>query len=190
MATTPTSIVLRLMGTEAFTDGLNLSGGALVTGPGAGLTGGSGSVAKSSVQRLGGIYTTRFFVDLTGLGSSTTDGDIIGQSTPVAYLCQITAAECGTIVAGRVTCLVVPTTGVTDIDLFYATAATGKFDDAVSGLAGQTIVLSSGGAWTLALTKAITGLPAANSYIYVCNGTSGTVGTYAAGQLLIELFGT
>jgi hypothetical protein len=194
MVTTPTSMIKRLTGEEASPDpvshtgAVSLSGNALATGPAAGITGGSGTICKTSVQLVGGIYTTRIFLDVTGLGTSTTDLDIVGTGSSAAYLCRITAAECGTIIAGRMTCFVVPTTGADDLDLYYATEATGKFDDAVTGLT-ETAVITAGGAWTAALTKAFTGLPAANSYLYLCNGEAGTVGTFAAGQFLIELFG-
>jgi hypothetical protein len=161
----------------------------LTTTAGAGFTGGTGTVYKNSVQLSGGIYKTTILVDLTGLASSTTDLDIIGVSTTPAHLGQITVAQNGTLFGGLITCLEVPTGGVTDIDMYWATEATGKFDDAISGLT-ETVLLTNGGAWTLALMKAIADpVGIANGYLYLTGGTGGTAATYTAGKFLIELYG-
>jgi hypothetical protein len=162
----------------------------LLTGAPAGITGGTGTIYKNSVQQVGGIYYTTILIDLTGLGSSTTDLDIIGQgAAAAAHIGQITAAQCGTILAGEMTCLEVPATGVTDIDVYWATEGTGKFDDAVTGLT-ETVLLTQGGAWSLEQKKAFADpVGIANGYIYLCNGAAGTVGTYTAGKFLIELYG-
>lgn len=155
----------------------------------AGFTGGTGTVYKNSVQLSGSIYYTKILFDLTGLGSSTTDLDIIGQgAAAAAHIGQITLARNGTIFLTRMTCLEVPVTGVTDIDLYSATEATGKFDDVVTGLT-ETALITAGGAWTLNTAKYAQDLPVADQYLYVCNGTSGTVGTYTAGKFMLELFG-
>lgn len=156
--------------------------------PGAGISGGTGTVFKSSVQRVGDIIKTSILIDLTGLASSTTDLDIIGQGTDPAYLGQITAAKNGTILTGRMTCLEVPTGGVVDIDLYSATAATGVFDGAIGDLT-ETAIITAGGNWTLALVKAIGAVPAANSYLYLTGGAGGTAAPYTAGKFLIELEG-
>lgn len=167
-----------------------LGGAALTTGAAAGITGGTGTIARTGVVSEGGIIVTRILVDLTGLSSSTTDLDIIGQGTSPAFLGQITAAENGTILGGTMTCLEAPAGGVTDIDLYAATAATGKFDDAVTGLAGQTAVVTSGGAWTLGRVLGTSpDAIAANSYLYLTGGAAGTAAAYTAGRILITLFG-
>lgn len=156
--------------------------------PGAGISGGTGTVFKSSVQRVGDIIKTTILIDLTGLSSSTTDLDIIGTGNSAAYLGQITAAKNGTILTGRMTCLEVPTGGADDIDLYSATEATGKFDGKIADLTESALV-TSGGAWTLAATKAFGAVPAANSYLYLTGGEDGTAGVYTAGKFLIELEG-
>jgi hypothetical protein len=151
---------------------------------------GTGGFVSTSVVREGALRVTRILVDLTGLESSTTDLDIIGQGTSAAYLTQITAAVNGTIVGGTMTCLEVPAGGVTDIDLYVATAGTGKFDDAVTGLAGQAAVVTSGGAWTLAAVKGTApDAVVANGYLYLAGGAAGTAAPYTAGRILITLFG-
>lgn len=156
--------------------------------PGAGISGGTGTIFKSSVQRVGDIIKTTILIDLTGLSSSTTDLDIIGQGTDPAYLGQITAAKNGTILTGRMTCLEVPAGGVVDIDLYSATAATGVFDGAVGDLT-ETAIITAGGNWTLAAIKAFGAIPAANAYLYLTGGAGGTAAAYTAGKFLIELEG-
>lgn len=155
----------------------------------AGITTGAGTVYKSSVVKAGGIIKTSILIDLTGLASSTTDLDIIGVGTFPANLGQITAEKCGTILSGRMTCLEVPAGGVTDIDLYYATEGTGVFDGGIAALT-ETALITAGGAWTLALTKAIADPAAlAGKYLYLTGGAAGTAATYTAGKFLIELSG-
>ena len=156
--------------------------------PGAGISGGTGTVFKSSVVRIGDIIRTSILIYLTGLSSSATDGDIIGQGTAAAYLGQITAAKNGTILSGRMTCLEVPTGGADDIDLYSAAAATGVFDAAISTLSGSAALVTSGAAWTLGGMKALSAVPAANAYLYLTGGEA-SAGTYTAGKFLIELDG-
>ncbi|HOD72238.1 MAG TPA: hypothetical protein PKO27_14495 [Deltaproteobacteria bacterium] len=156
--------------------------------PGAGISGGTGTVFKSSVVRIGDIIKTSILIDLTGLSSSTTDGDIIGQGTAAAYLGQITAAKNGTILSGRMTCLEVPTGGADDIDLYSATEATGVFDGAIGSLT-ETALVTSGAAWALGGMKALSAVPAANAYLYLTGGEASAAGKYTAGKFLIELDG-
>lgn len=168
---------------------LNLAG-AVNNAAGAGITGGTGTIFKTSVERIGGIVKTSILIDLTGAGSSTTDLDIIGQGSSVAHLGQLTAALNGTLIlAGRMTCLEVPTGGIPDIDLYYATEATGKFDDPQSGLTA-TALITNGGNWTLALTKAFADpVGLVTKYLYLLGGAAGTAATYTAGKFLIEVWG-
>jgi hypothetical protein len=160
----------------------------LTTEAGAGITGGTGTVYKSSVRTVGGIIETRIMIDLTGLGSSTTDLDIIGQGVGVAHLGRITAAQNGTILWGTMKCLEVPATGADDIDLYSATEATGVFDAGIATLV-ETALVTSGGAWTALGEKAFGADVAANQYLYLTCGEAGTVGTYTAGKFLITLYG-
>jgi hypothetical protein len=155
---------------------------------GAGITGGTGTVYKSSVEKVGGLILTRIYIDLTGLASSTTDLDIIGQGASAAHIGQITAAKNGTIEAIRMTCLELPAGGADDIDLYAATEATGVFDAAISTLV-ETALITSGGAWASGTVKASTAVPAADQYLYLTGGEAGTAASYTAGKFLIELFG-
>lgn len=167
---------------------VSLNGNTLAVEAGAGITGGTGTVYKSSVVKIGGIIRTSILIDLTGLSSSTTDLDIIGQGAVAAHLGQITAARNGTILTGRITCLEAPVGGVTDIDLYSATEATGVFDGAVADLT-ETAILTSGAAWTLGRMVPIGAVPAANEYLYLTGGAAGTAAAYTAGKFLIELEG-
>jgi hypothetical protein len=161
----------------------------LATEAGAGITGGPGTVYASSVRKIGGIYYTNILLDLTGLSSATDDLDIIGVSTPAAHLGQITAARNGTILAGRMTCLEVPAS-LTDIDLYAAESGAGVFEGGIAALTGtETALITSGGAWTAALAKIFTGIPAADTYLYLVNGAADTADVFTAGKFLIEMFG-
>lgn len=166
-----------------------LNGQTLTTGAAAGITGGTGTVFEQSRAQVGNIFKTTIFIDLTGLGTSTTDLDIIGQGVSAAYICKLTALETGaTIDAILVTCLEAPATGQTDIDLYSAVEGTGKFDDLVTGLT-ETALLTSGGAWTNGRQLGATVCPTAEEYLYLTNGAGATVGTYTAGKFLIEIYG-
>ena len=156
--------------------------------PGVGISGGTDTVFKSSVIRVGDIIRTSILIDLDGLASSTTDLDIIGDGTDPAYLGQITAAKNGTILSGRMTCLEVPVGGIDDIDLYSADEATGVFDGGIAALT-ETALVTAAGAWTLALTKALGAVPTANEYLYLTGGAAGTAAPYSAGKFLIELDG-
>ncbi|MCK5604612.1 hypothetical protein KAR91_22175 [Candidatus Pacearchaeota archaeon] len=182
-----------------YNGGVNITGGDLtltsgaisntpVAAPGAGISGGTGTLLKSSVVKFGDIIRTSFLLDLTGLGSSTTDLDIIGTGASAAYLAQITAAINGTILSGRMTCLEVPVGGADDIDLYSAVEATGVFDGGIEAL-DETALVTAAAAWTLGLTKALGAVPAADEYLYLTGGEDGTAAAYTAGKFLIELDG-
>jgi hypothetical protein len=174
--------------TTAELDTLAAANAVLATEAAAGITGGVGTIYRSTVHRLGGIIKSSILIDLTGLGSSTTDLDIIGQGASAAHIGRITAARSGTILSGRMTCLEVPVGGADDIDLYSATVGTGVFNDLITDLT-ETALVTAGGAWTLGLTKAITGIPTANDYLYLCGGEAGTAASYTAGKFLIEFDG-
>jgi len=155
---------------------------------GVGITAGVGTIYRTSVERIGDITTTRILLDITGLQSSTTDLDIIGTAG-VSHIGQITAAVNGTIFGGSMLCLEATATGVTTVDLYAATEATGAFDGAVTSLT-ETVVLTSSGAATLGLSQPLVADGIADgAYLYLCNGAAGTVGTYTAGRFLITLYG-
>jgi len=159
----------------------------LPTEAGTGITTGSGTIYRSSVQRNGGIITTRILIDLTGL-RSTAGGDIIGVNgtTLVCHIGQITAATNGTILTGSMECFEAPTGGDPDINVHSATEGTGVEDGAIADLT-ETLLVNAGDA-TLGSKVYFTNVPAADQFLYLTCGTT-TDGDFTAGKLLIELMG-
>jgi len=167
-------------------------GSKLVEEAGGGITTGTDTVYASSVAVNGGVKHTSILVDLTGLDSDSTEGDIIGK-TGTALYCHfgaISTAQSGTILAGRVTCLEAPTGGEIDIDLYAANEATGVTDGAISGLT-ETALLATAADWTVQTVKELSAYPGDGQYLYLTVGTASTptAGTYTAGKFLIELYG-
>ena len=171
-------------GTETVTGSFGFAMGTPAA-TGAGIEG-TAAVYETSVARNNGIVTTSIMIDLTGLQSGGTAGDIIGKNgAGVAYIGRVTAANNGTVFGVRMTCYETPAGGDTDIDLYSATEGTGVEDVAISTLA-ETQIINSG---ALAVGSAVYGGDiVANQYLYlVGQGTSNA--TYTAGRLLIEIFG-
>ena len=160
----------------------------MTTPAGAGITGGTGTLYETSVRRVGDLIYTNIFIDLTGLASSTTDLDIIGQGASVAHIGRVVAANQGAVVAVRMTCLELPAGGADDIDLYSADEGTGVFDAGIGTLV-ETALITSGGAWANGTVKAATTVPAADQYLYLTGGEAGTAATYTAGKFLIEIIG-
>ena len=87
---------------NSVTSAMLASTAATTLSAGAGITGGTGTIYKSEVVKLGDIIHTNIIIDLTGLNSSAA-GDIIGkQGTANCHLGQITAAVNGTILFGEI----------------------------------------------------------------------------------------
>ena len=156
--------------------------------PGIGITAGTGTVIKRSLSYEGELKKLTIVIDLTGLGSSTTDLDVIGVAGGAAHLGQILAAEVGTVLTVSMTCLELPAGGVTDIDLYSATVGTAVFDDGIAALT-ETAIITAGGVWTNGAVKGGTIVPPANDYLYLTCGAAGVPGTYTAGKYLIEIIG-
>ena len=154
---------------------------------GTGITTGTGTIYRSSVQRVGGIITTRILIDLTGL-RSTGSGDIIGVNgtSLVCHIGRITAARNGTILTGSMECFEAPAGGDPDINVHSATEGTGVEDGAISDLT-ETLLVNAGDA-TLGSKVFFTAVPAADEFLYLTLGDT-TDADYTAGKLLIELMG-
>ena len=159
----------------------------LATEAGTGITGGTGTIYRSSVQRVGGIITTRILIDLTGL-RSTASGDIIGVNgtSNVCHIGQITAARNGTILTGSMECFEAPAGGDPDINVHSATEGTGVEDGAISDLT-ETLLVNAADA-TLGSKVYFTAVPAADEFLYLTLGAT-TDADYTAGKLFIELMG-
>ena len=165
----------------------SLDANTMATEAGTGITGGTGTIYRSSGIREGGIIKTSILIDLTGL-RSTANGDIIGVdgTSNVCHIGQITAARNGTILAGRMTCFETPAGGDPDINVHSATEGTGVEDGAISDLT-ETLLVNSGDLATGTVVT-FTGVPAADEFLYLTLGAT-TNADYTAGKLLIELFG-
>jgi hypothetical protein len=165
----------------------SLDANTMATEAGTGITTGSGTIYRSSVQRSGGIITTRILIDLTGL-RSTGSGDIIGVNGTalVCHIGQITAARNGTILTGSMECFEAPAGGDPDINIHSATEGTGVEDGAISGLS-ETLLVNSGDA-TLGSKVFFSAVPAADEFLYLTTGAA-TDADYTAGKLFIELMG-
>ena len=154
---------------------------------GDGITDGTGTIYRSSITEEGGIIKTTILIDLTGCSSATSDLDIIGIGTEDANLGQITAAKNGTILAGSMKCLELPSS-LTDIDLYSATVGTGAFEHGIAALT-ETALLTKGGAWAAMAEDDLTALPAADEFLYLVNGAADTADVFTAGKFLLELWG-
>tara|TARA_R100001460_G_scaffold1862_7_gene6641 strand:+ start:23309 stop:23935 length:627 start_codon:yes stop_codon:yes gene_type:complete len=154
---------------------------------GTGITTGTGTIYRSSVQRVGGIITTRILIDLTGL-RSTGGADIIGVNGTalVCHIGQITAARNGTILTGSMECFEAPAGGDPDINVHSATEGTGVEDGAIADLT-ETLLVNAGDATTGSKVY-FTGVPAADEFLYLTTGAA-TDADYTAGKLFIELMG-
>lgn len=163
------------------------SGFAASLQPGAGFAG-TGTIYKTSVVKEGDIFVTRYLIDLTGLAAAAA-GDIIGNSAGgAAYFARYDANVSGTNMGGTLRCFEAPAGGDADIDVYSSTAFTGAYDDAISGLAGQTQVVNSG---TLALTTDGSVIPdtiADGDALYLVS-VGATAAAYTAGRILLTLYG-
>lgn len=168
-----------------------LDDSAVAMTPGAGVS--AAESIAGGVSKNGDLIVTRIAVDLTGLVGSATDVDIIGNTGGAAnaHFGQITAALNGAIIGGKVTCLEVPAGGADDIDFYASSVGTGAQDVAIThaDLGTETALVTSAAAWTAGATKAMSGVPPANSYLYIVNGEGSAGGTFSAGKFLIELYG-
>jgi hypothetical protein len=152
---------------------------------GTGITTGTGTICKANGGLSGGVYKVTIVVDLTGLNSGGTAGDIIGVNG-TALPCYIAQLPAMTVLGGRMTCLETPAGGDTDIDLYSATEGTGVEDSAITALTETEII--NAGAQTRGTLTYFSADPATNAYFYlVGQGTANA--TYTAGRFLIEIFG-
>ena len=125
---------------------ISLDANTMAVEAGTGITTGTGTIYRSSVQRSGGIITTRILIDLTGL-RSTGSGDIIGVdgTALVCHIGQITAARNGTILTGSMECFEAPAGGDPDINVHSATEGTGVEDGEIGDLT-ETLLVNAGDA--------------------------------------------
>ena len=135
-----------------------------------------------------GLTVTEFYIDLVGLSSVATDGDVIGDTaeTTSATLGQCTEAIQGsTIVAIEVVCLEAPVGGDPDIDLYSIASGTLSIDEAAGG---GTQLIAAGESWTNGMTKGAIAVPTVDHYFYLTSGAA-AAGDYSAGKFIIRIYG-
>jgi len=152
---------------------------------GTGITSGTGTICKANAGSVGGVYKMTVLIDLTGLNSGGTAGDIIGVDG-TALPCYIARLPTMTVLGGRMTCLEAPAGGDDDIDLYSAAEGTGVEDGAITALTETQII--NGGTQSAGTVTYFAADPSANHYFYLV-GQSTSDATYTAGRFLIEVFG-
>jgi len=188
---------ITITSTLSTTDACSLATTAQMTA-GTGITSGEEVLYKSSVITKGNIIYTDILIDITGLTSAATLGDIIGMNDAAnCHFGQITAAVNGTILGGTMTCIEGPVGGERDIDIYSAEEATGAENAGISTLT-ETVVLESTADWKIAPTigsaagtiKSFGNVPD-NGYLYLTVGTnsSPTAGNYSSGRFIIQMWG-
>ena len=132
-----------------------------------------------------GVIITQIKFDITGLISSTTDGDITALAAGAAYFGKNVVAKNGIIFKTEFTCLETPLTGITnmDVSIMASGALLGDAD-------GGTDVIATGGVLLIGQTviNLIPTIPA-NYYYYLIAGAGGTNDTYTAGQYMFTTWG-
>ena len=112
---------------------------------GTGITAGTGTKYYSFVKDNGTHKETVIYIDLTGLDSVATDGDIIGvdgTSNP-CHFGQITEEVNGTIEFGWVDCLEAPAGGDPNIDFYSAAEGTGVENGAIGDLDETALLVAN-----------------------------------------------
>jgi hypothetical protein len=152
---------------------------------GTGISTGTGTICRANAGLMGGVYQMTILIDLTGLNSGGTAGDIIGVNG-TALPCYIAQLPAMTVLGGRMTCLETPAGGDTDIDLYSATEGTGVEDQAITALTETQII--NAGTQSVGTVTYFSADPGPNVYFYLV-GQSTSNATYTAGRFLIEVFG-
>jgi hypothetical protein len=174
--------------TGTFSTG-SMLGTAVTAENGDGAVGTGGFCNTYRYNAPSGDIITEIHVDLTGLGSSGTANDVIGNETPgtdPAYIHKVLTASDGMVYKVEMICMEVPVTGDADVILVQGSAADESFDDTVANTA---TVCDGTGDWTLGQMVAYTTAALTpNYYLYLTQGASDNAG-YTAGQFLIRLYG-
>ena len=157
---------------------------------GTGITAGVGTVYQSGVTRRGGIIVTEILVDLTGLTSPDSDLDVIGveDTANPCHIGQIATAQCGTILGGTMQCLE-NFGSVTDVGVYSAASGVLVYEDLITDEAAEVAIVTpivqviGGGAIPIAA------VPVADHFLYLIAGAADTPEDFAAGKMLLTLYG-
>ena len=174
------------------------------TGPlsaGTGITTGTDTVYKSWQSSNNGIIKTSIYLDMDGLIGAGGAKDVIGVvATANCHLGRIgDVSVCGTLFAGKMTCIETIAGGETDIDLYSSNVATGTenvaYDHADMGtetalLVGTAVWHGVGHATNNHVVQGFSAFPTSLDYLYMVKGGANSTSEYTAGKFLIELYGT
>ena len=187
VATASKALILDASG-EVASGSLILSDGGMAAGTG--VSTGTGTLCYHRVTKIGDMFKTEIFLDITGLNDGDTAADVVGKDGDTAncHIGQITAAVNGTIIGGRMTCLEVPAGGHADLDLWTANEGTLAQDTAISAATGE-VQLVQAATWADGDMIPLDANPPADDYLILVTGTQGSDADYTGGQFMIELWG-
>ncbi len=166
------------------------------TAVGGGFNGAETATVKVAV--VNGEIVTTILADITGLLSSGTVKDVIGEDdTAAAYLTRITSAVNGVIYRASIACTETPAGSNAEADLDLVTSSDSLAEDAEYDSGTTEVALIPATAdWTLGLYRESAagldcGAITANShYVYLADGSgAASGGTYTAGKFIIKLYG-
>ena len=160
-------------------------------------THGAGLIGTSTAPQTrrwieNGAVVTEIRVDLTGLGVTATQNDVIGLvAGGAAYVVRNVESAGGTGIITKMTvqCIQLPTQGTatitTDIDMAWNASGTLAYDGAAGTAELNMDTLVKGETFEL-LAPAVT----ANDYLYFVGGDTGaSTGVYSGGRFIVTLYG-
>ena len=152
----------------------------------------TGSAFHCKTVSINGETITTILVDIEGMRSKNTDGDVIGiDGTTSASLMKWENSEHGILYKVEMACLEAPTGGTEDIDLKASSSAGLTFD----GACGTPSLLAAGGDWVIGKRLGTDGANGTQTgltnldHIYLTSGDTGTNGIYTAGKFIIKFYG-
>ena len=180
----------------AFSGTTDFSGSATPTATGGGFDG--AELCKVTVGNINGEIVTKILVDLTGLVSSGTEKDVIGENdTAAAYMTRITTGVNGYIYRADMACIESPTGTNAEADIDLVTSSDSIAEDAAyDGGSTEVALIPAGADWGVGMWRQSAGgldcanINASSHYVYLADGSGGASGgTYTAGKFLIRLYG-
>ena len=152
----------------------------------------TGSAYKCNVASINGERVTTLLVDLEGMKSKNTDGDVIGISgTTSASLMKWNNSIHGVCYKVEMACIEAPTGGTEDIVLKASASAGFTYNDAC----GAPSILAAGGDWVIGKRLGTDGANGTQTQIndgdaiYLTSGDGNTDGVYTAGKYIIKFYG-
>ena len=144
-------------------------------------------------REANGKIISTFLLDISGLKSKDTVGDVIGNAAGgVAYLTQVTTAVNGLVYHIEIICVETPAVSsgnnTDDIDLALGANGTKVYNNAHGG----SLLVETGAAWAAGDARGtdVSAISLIDGYLYLTSGEdAGDVGIYNAGKFIIRLHG-